>query len=157
LSCVSSGFGAADALALCDAVDRAIASAPSRRLTLAIDCPGHSVDMRDEALFLSQYLTHLGLSLRYHTRSGADVRLLIRKQISGGIYIALAAGASQTELAPAAMVRTLPSSTLLQILRDDTPETPDGAAHLEWGVVDLVGVSGHGSERDADKITLTPA
>ena len=151
LSCASASFGAGEVLALCDRLDHELAT--GRPMTLAIDCPGHSVAMQDEEIYLTQYLVHLAMSLRYYTRRGAEVRLQIRRQISGGIYIVLAAGATLTELAHGAMVRTLPSSALLQILGDDTPETPDGAGHLEWGVVDLLRPL-HGTQNDAGELTL---
>ncbi len=147
-------MGAVDALALCERFDQEIMATPLVPLTLAIDIPGHSVDLRDEQVFLSQYLVHLALSLRHHTRNGVDVGLLIEGQISGGVYIALAAGASRTELAPNAMVRTLPAAALLQILGDDTSETPDGAAHLEWGVVDRLRTAAEDNQRDTDALTL---
>lgn len=150
----SGPFGAADALALCRQFEQEIIAAPALPMTLVIDSPGHSVDLCDEQVFLSQYLVHLAMSLRHQTRNGVEVQLLIERQISGGVYIALAAGATRTELAPDAMVRTLPASALLQILGDDTPETPDGAAHLEWGVVDAVRSTVPDNQRDTDKLTL---
>ncbi len=150
----SGPFGAVDALALCKRLEQEIAAMPTLPLTLAMDSPGHSVDLRDEQVFLTQYLVHLAMFLRYQTRNGVDVGLLIERQISGGVYIALAAGATRTELASDAMVRTLPASALMQILGDDTPETPDGAAHLEWGVVDLVRPTVQDNQRDADALTL---
>jgi hypothetical protein len=130
------GFGAADALRLCAQLEHAAAHAPGRALTLAIDCAGHSVLLDDEEIFLTQYLVHLAATLRQLTRSGVDIRLQIHGQISGGIYIALAAAATSTELADGACVRTLPAATLQHILGDLQCEVADPHAHLAWGVVD---------------------
>ena len=92
------------------------------------------------------------MTLRSLTRSGADIRLRIEGQISGGIYIALAAGATATELGVGASVRTLPMSALLEILGDASPAMDD-AAHLEWGVVDTL-VAPTQARDYADKLTL---
>ena len=129
-------FGAADALALAGLAARA-ALRPGP-LLLRFDCPGHSLALQDESLLLSHYLAHLALSLRQLVNAGTELRLRIEGEISGGIYVALASAASSVELAPGAVVRTLPRASLAHILKDGREEPADPARYLEQGVVDAI-------------------
>ncbi len=136
-------FGATDALALLDLAESTCLNGTTKPITIAVDCPGHSVLLQDEEIILSQYLVHLALGLRRLVCEGTPMRLFITGQISGGIYIALASAAATTELAPDAIVRTLPPASLVQIFGHDVEETVKSASYVEWGVVDAVLPSQH--------------
>jgi acetyl-CoA carboxylase beta subunit len=136
-------FGAADAIAAAALAESACLHAGTKPLTIAIDCPGHSILLQDEEIILSQYLVHLALSLRLLVREGASIRLLVAGNVSGGIYIAFSAATSTTELAPGAVIRTLPRSSLVQIFGEDMQEEIDNASYVEWGLAEKVLVPGH--------------
>lgn len=142
-------FGAADAVALSELAESAYSSADTKSLTIEIDCHGHSILLQDEEIILSQYLAYLALCLRYLVREGSPIRLLVKGNLSGGIYIALAAAASTTALTPGAVIRTLPHSSLVHIFGSDTQETPESASYVEWGVVDTVLQSNHQNLTDS--------
>ena len=140
LTCTGRAYvGAADALELAALVDGAEAGSP---LELAIDCAGHSLNMGDETLILSQYLVHLARTLRRRVYRGQALRLRIADEISGGIYIAAAGAASSVAIDPGGSVRTLPQTSLASILtRPDAAISNAGAdlAHyVELGVADVV-------------------
>jgi hypothetical protein len=139
LRCVMDrSFGAADALVLAELTESAFADGAIKSLTIEMDCPGHSILLQDEESILSQYLVHLALWLRHLVREGVSLRLRITGTLSGGIYIGLAAAASSTELAPGATIRTLPVSSLVNILGSETKEIADRASYVEWGLVDRI-------------------
>ncbi|HJV79685.1 hypothetical protein [Noviherbaspirillum sp.] len=149
LRCVMGrSFGAADAIMLAELAESACSHGAMKRLTIVMDCPGHSTLMQDEELILSQYLVHLALSLRHLVREGVSIRLRVTGTLSGGIYIGLAAAASSTELAPGATIRTLPVSSLLNIFGNEMQETAHRASYVEWGLVDRALPSGRMADMD---------
>lgn len=129
--------GAADALQFAALVEQA-----QSPLELWIDCAGHSLQLGDENLILSQYLVHLARSVRRRVHRGQAVRLRIAGEISGGIYIAVAGAASSVDIAPEGSVRTLPQTSLSSILtRPDAAisnASADACHYLELGVADTV-------------------
>lgn len=134
LSCRGQAFvGTADVLKLAT-----LAEAASGPLTLHLDCAGHSVRLGDERLILSQYLVHLAKTLRQRVRAGHPVHLTIAGEISGGIYIAAAGAASTVRIAPGGSVRTLPQSSLDNILNRPAAASADFAHYVEFGVADTV-------------------
>lgn len=147
LRCVMGrSFGAADAIVLAELAESACSNSAIQSLTIAMDCPGHSVLLRDEEVILSQYLVHLALSLRRLVHDGASIRLRVTGTLSGGIYICLAAAATSTELAPGATIRTLPMPTLVNIFGSEIHEIADRASYVKWGLVDSVAPSSHGAD-----------
>lgn len=148
-------FGAADAVVLAELAELACSNAATKSLTIAMDCPGHSILLHDEDIILSQYLAHLALWLRHLVREGASIRLRVTGTLSGGIYIVLAAAASSTELAPGATIRTLPVSVLVNIFGNEIEETVDRASYLEWGLVDVILPSSHQGDTDSELVCTT--
>lgn len=139
LRCVMNrSFGAADAIVLAELAESACSNAVNKSLTIAMDCPGHSISLQDEELILSQYLGHLALWLRHLVREGTAIRLRVTGTLSGGVYIGLAAAASSTELAPGATIRTLPVSSLVNIFGSEMQEATNRASYVEWALVDSV-------------------
>lgn len=138
LTCTGQAYiGAADALRLAALIDQA--DSPTN---LMVDCAGHSVHMEDESLILTQYLVHLARTLRRRVKQGLDTRLRITGEISGGIYIATAGGATSVDIALGGGVRTLPKASLSSILtRPDAAisnAVSDLANYVELGVADTV-------------------
>lgn len=133
---MSRSFGAADAIVMAELAESACLNTAHKSLTIAMDCPGHSILLQDEEVILSQYLVHLALWLRHLVREGAAIRLRVTGTLSGGIYIGLAAAASNTELVSGATIRTLPVSALANIFGGEIQETADRAAYVEWGLAD---------------------
>lgn len=156
LRCVMGrSFGAADAVALAEMTESACSNAAIRPLVIVMDCPGHSISLQDEEIILSQYLVHLALWLRHLVREGASIRLRITGTLSGGIYIALAAATSSTELAPDATIRTLPVSSLVNIFGSEIQEIADRASYVEWGLVDSVLPSGHQADMNSELVCFS--
>lgn len=149
-------FGAADAVALAELTASACSNAATKAVTIVMDCPGHSILLQDEEIILSQYLVHLALWLRHLVRAeGAAIHLRITGTLSGGIYIGLAAAASNTELAPGATIRTLPVSSLVHIFGNEIQETVDRAYYIEWGLVDSVLPSGRQAEMNSELVRIS--
>lgn len=130
-------MGAADSLEFATLVDQL-----GSPLDLLIDCAGHSLDMGDENLILSQYLVHLARTLRRRIHRGQEVRLRIGGATSGGIYIATAGAASSVDIAPGGSVRTLPQASLSSILSRPAAAISNAGAefshYVELGVADSV-------------------
>jgi hypothetical protein len=143
-------FGAADAIVLAELMESACMDGALTSLTIEMDCPGHSILLQDEESILSQYLVHLALSLRHLVHEGVSIRLRVTGTLSGGIYIGLAAAASSTELAPGAGIRTLPASSLVNILGSEVQETGDRASYVEWGLVDRILPAGRQADMDPE-------
>ncbi|GAC1322836.1 MAG: hypothetical protein NVSMB28_15700 [Collimonas sp.] len=138
LSCRGHAYvGAADALHLAT-----LADAAEDALNLYLDSAGHSVQLGDERLLLSQYLMHLAKTLRHRVRAGAPVHVRIAGAISGGIYIAAAGAASAVDIAAGGSVGTLPQSSLDKILSGPAAgfaaSTFDLARYAESGIADTV-------------------
>lgn len=155
LRCVMDrSFGAVDALVLAELAESACSNAAIKSLTIAVDCPGHSILLQDEEIILSQYLVHLALWLRHLVHEGACIRLRITGTLSGGIYIGLAAAASSTELAPGATIRTLPVSSLVHIFGNGMQDMDDSASYVEWGLVDSIFPSSHQADMHSERVCI---
>lgn len=135
--------GCADAMRLAELIDAAGPGA----LQLELSYQGHSTALADERALLSQFLMHLAKTIRRRVRSAQPVHLLITSHISGGIYIAAAGAASSVAMAPGSSVRTLPQSSLDEILsrpgqRDSASSTDDSHIGLDrypaLGIADRV-------------------
>lgn len=146
-------FGAADAVVMAELAESACLNAARKSLTIAMDCPGHSILLQDEEIILSQYLVHLALWLRHLVCEGISIRLRITGTLSGGIYIGLAAAASSTELVPGATIRTLPVSALVNIFGGEIQEIADRASYVEWGLVDSIVPPSHQADMSVTVLT----
>lgn len=125
--------GAADLVKLAEAIETLPSGA-----TIELGWIGHSTDLKDEAVVQSEYLACLGRVLRARVRSGADITLRLQGEISGGLLVALAAGATKVVLAPGGKVLTLPPDALQNIFRTDAKVTTEDSDPLTAGAVDLI-------------------
>ena len=80
-------------------------------LSLILRCQWscHSLRAIDEARLQSLALVRLARTIERRVRSGTPVELVIDGELSGGVYLALAACASQVKLTARGRVRSLPS------------------------------------------------
>lgn len=124
--------GAADLMKLADA----IRTLPSGA-TIDLAWTGHSADLQDEAVVQSEYLAHLSRTLRTRTRAGTRITLRLSGEISGGLFIALAAAATEVVLAPGGRVLTLPQDALQNIFKSTADMTNHGSP-LSAGAVDII-------------------
>lgn len=99
---------------------------------------GHSLHLNDEAVIQSAYLARLSRVLCARARSGRPIQLIIQSETSGGIYIALASGASQVVLGPNGRVITLPESALQSISKNYADFSPQHIDPLAAGAVDTI-------------------
>ena len=109
-------------------------------LSLILRCQWscHSLRAIDEARLQSLALVRLASTIEHRVRSGAAVELVIDGELSGGIYLALAACASQVRLTARGRVRSLPSRVAALITpRGDHPQA--SAEHLHaLGIIDTL-------------------
>lgn len=107
----------------------------TQAITLPVDCPGQAASRRDELLVLSEYVAHLALCLAERRASGAEIVTRIEGELSGGIYVALAAAVTRVEATPTASLRVLPEKAVTVVMGQASPtETLQDA--LDAGVVD---------------------
>lgn len=126
--------GAADLWLL---ADRVLGLDPGATLTVLLDSPGQSPTRADEALMLSDYVVHAALCIAQRGMAGNEIRLNIRGEAAGGVYVALAASAARVDAAPSAQVRLLPRAAVQSILRK-SPQDVGLDEALSAGVIDGV-------------------
>lgn len=107
-----------------------------RTLTILADTENHSADPDDERVFLSRYMAMLALVLRSFHRAGYQVHLIVTGVSGGGIFAALAAGASRVSMLPGARIQVLSPAALAAIGKASDPATETLAAALAAGAVD---------------------
>lgn len=124
------------ALALAEQV---IAVEPeTRSIVVLADIENHSADPADERVVLSEYLALLALSLRTAHHLGHDVRVIVTGVSGGGIFAALAAGATRVEMLQEARIQVLSAEALAAIGRQAVPEDDSSTAALRAGAVDAI-------------------
>ena len=133
------GGGAATAPAIFAVADELFAAAGNRaglQISILADVENHSADPADERVILSEYLAHLALTLRLLHRRGNDVHVIVTGVAGGGIFAALAAGATRVSMLPTARIQVLSPAALAALdKRADTDcETLESA--LAAGAVD---------------------
>lgn len=125
--------GAADLLYFADAIESLQGDA-----TIEVRWSGHSTDLKDEAVVQTELLANLCRKLRMRARRGHATHLRVHGEISGGLFIALAAGASDVTLGLGGKVLTLPPNALQNILKTDADMTTDDGDPLSAGAVDHI-------------------
>lgn len=126
--------GAADLWLL---AERVLGLDPGATLTLVLDSPGQAPTRADEALMLSEYVVHAALCIAQRGIAGNEIRLNIRGEAAGGIYVALASSAARVDATPSAQVRLLPREAVQLILRK-APQDVGLDEALSAGVIDGV-------------------
>lgn len=76
--------------------------------TIECQWASHSLDLQSESFLQSKILISLAVALRVKCLSGCKINTLITNSVSGGLYIALAAGSEKITLQKGAEVLSLP-------------------------------------------------
>jgi len=108
-----------------------------------IECQwaSHSLDLNDEFLLQSKWLVDLAICLRKKSLSGCRITTLVTNSISGGLYIAFAAGSDFIKVQPGAEVLSLPPSVvnLIKTSAIDSDNDKKSVAQLiDLGVIDSI-------------------
>jgi hypothetical protein len=126
--------GARDIWQLADAV---LSAPPEETLIVTVNCPGQAATRQDETLVLSEYVAHLAQCLRERSATAGEIVMRIVGESAGGIFVALAAGATRVEALPQATIRVLPTAAVQVVLSTTTPEETVSDA-LRAGCVDRI-------------------
>lgn len=123
-------------LALAEQLLRIAHTPTALRIVVLADSPSHSVDPADERVVLSEYLSHLALSIRFAHDEGHEVDVVVTGTAGGGIFATLAAGATRVLMRRDARVQVLPPDALAAIGKQADPDDETLYAALDAGVVD---------------------
>lgn len=108
-------LGAVAAWALADAVWRMQVSPPPA-LHILIDSESHAATLDEERIMLSAYLANLALALFALEQTGVRIEVTVLGKLGGGVYVALAAPATQVNLLYGMQIQLLPGSAIASIL-----------------------------------------
>lgn len=150
----------ADAAIVCGLVGGGAATAPATLLlgeelwvrvgarsgleiSILADVENHSADPADERVVLSEYLVHLALTLRWLHRRGNDIHVIVTGIAGGGIFAALAAGATRVSLLPQARIQVLSPAALAALDKHADTDDETLASALAAGAVDSAFPGGH--------------
>ncbi|MEO8039049.1 MAG: biotin-independent malonate decarboxylase subunit gamma [Betaproteobacteria bacterium] len=133
------GGAVATAPLACALADGLLGAAQGRsplRIAILADVENHSADPADEAVVLSEYLAHLALTLRWVHRCGHEVHVIVTGVAGGGIFAALAAGATRVSMLPHARIQVLSPAALAALDKRADGATETLAAALAAGAID---------------------
>jgi hypothetical protein len=131
-------IGAAASWILADELINLHDSHPGVAVVLVLDASGHAATRHDEALLLSQYITHFALTAAWLAAQNHRVMLWIPGQAAGAVYVAFASPAEHVAALATAQLRILPQAALQQILRATTTDTSDTETWIRTGVADAL-------------------
>lgn len=133
------GGGTATAPLALALAEQVLAVGPETRSVVVLaDIENHSAAPEDERVVLSEYLALLALSLRATHHRGHDVRVIVTGVSGGGIFAALAAGATRVEMLRDARIQVLSPEALAAIGQQAVPEDESSTAALRAGAVDTI-------------------
>lgn len=107
-------------------------------IILVLDAIGQAATYHDEALLLSEYITHLALTAAWLAHQGHRVILWIPGEAAGAVYVAFAAPADSVSALPSAHLRILPQAAVTQIVGDTHVQESDTRTWIDTGVVDAL-------------------
>jgi hypothetical protein len=113
-----------------------LADAAAARVEVVLDCESHAARFDDEKAVLSEYVVDMAAALAAARSRGADVRLTIVGRAGGGVYVALAAGATRVAAARGADIQVLPGAALASILGRRQDAGAECSEYLRAGVAD---------------------
>jgi hypothetical protein len=131
-------IGAAASWTLADELIKLHALHPGIAVVLVLDASGHAATRHDEALLLSQYITHFALTAAWLAAQNHRLVLWIPGQAAGAVYVAFAAPVQHVAALASADLRILPKAAVQQILRHAPDETSNADAWLRTGVADAL-------------------
>jgi hypothetical protein len=131
-------IGAAASWTLADELIQLHQSHPGTAVVLVLDANGHAATPHDEALLLSQYITHFALTAAWLAAQNHRVMLWIPGQAAGAVYVAFASPAEHVAALATAQLRILPQAAVRQILGATPADTSDTETWIRTGVVDAL-------------------
>lgn len=126
------------ALAFTEQLLVAAARHDPQAIVVLADIENHSADPADERVVLSEFLALLALALRSAHRRGHVVSVIVTGVSGGGIFAALAGGATRVEMLQDARIQVLSPAALAAIGQQATPEDESTAAAMRAGAVDAI-------------------
>jgi hypothetical protein len=133
------GGGTATAPLALALAEQVLAVGPETRSVVVLaDIENHSAAPEDERVVLSEYLALLALSLRATHHRGHDVRVIVTGVSGGGIFAALAAGATRVEMLQEARIQVLSAEALAAIGQQAVPDDECATAAVRAGAVDAI-------------------
>lgn len=105
---------------------------------LVLDAIGQAATRDDEALLLSEYITHFALTAAWLAHQGHRVLLWIPGEAAGAVYVAFAAPAESVAALSSAHLRILPHAAVTQIVGDAPVQKNDAQTWIDTGVVDAL-------------------
>src|SRR3954453_11479725 len=105
---------------------------------LVLDAIGQAATRHDEALLLSEYITHFALTAAWLAHEGHRVLLWIPGEAAGAGYVGFASPAESVSALPSAHLRILPLAAVTQIVGDRPVEKSDVQTWIDTGVVDAL-------------------
>jgi len=128
-------LGAIEAWMIAESIITSVRARPDRPIVLLYDTLGHAATVEDEALLLSDYVTHLARSVLWARERGVTVSTWLFGEASGGAYVAFTAAADQVLAFPGSDLRILPQAAVLQVLGETLQP---GVARAGWRALGLV-------------------
>jgi acetyl-CoA carboxylase beta subunit len=113
-------------------------SHPGSPVVLVLDACGHASTLRDEALMLSAYLTHLSIVVAELVAGGQGVTMWIIGAAAGAVYVAFAAPSERVLAFHTARISILPEAAVRQIVGSRIEEASDPGALIRAGVIDAL-------------------
>lgn len=139
IACGLVGGGAATAPASLLLAEELLSRAGTRnglQISILANVENHSADPADERVVLSEYLAHLALTLRWLHHRGNDIHVIVTGIAGGGIFAALAAGATRVSLLPQARIQVLSPAALAALDKRADADDETLTAALAAGAVD---------------------
>ena len=124
------------ALALAALLLRIVNTPDPLRIVVLLDSESHSADPADERVVLSEYVALLALATRYVHDEGHNIEVVVTGVTGGGIFAALAGGATQVGMLRDARLQVLSPEALAAIGKDADPDGGTLWDALDAGAVD---------------------
>ncbi len=125
--------GAVESLLL---ADHLLSAQAGEKFTICLDSPSHAMTLFDEALVLSDYMSHLALCLAQTKKRNITVELDIKNQAGGGVYVSLASGCDRVRSHKNTKFSLLPNKAVSAILGKDVRIQKSSDELLEYKVID---------------------
>jgi len=109
----------------------------SNELVITCEWPCHSLDAADENAYQSYWLFAASETIYRKQKDGCHITCHFSKDVSGGLYIALAAAATEVTAASGVGVQALPYGIVDQIVTSETARKQE-IELIELGIIDRI-------------------
>lgn len=107
-----------------------------RHVVIIVDSESHAASLPDERCILSEALAFLALVIRWMSRRGIYVRVIVSGLAGGGIQGALGSAANSVAMAPGARLRVLPKAAMAALRKSEDDESGCVTSAMMAGAVD---------------------